>query len=87
MFVNKRTLLVSVTLDASGVGPDSESRLLEFKTAMWIVAIAALHCAFQHLVMERQLKLVLRLAVTTEAQLRFAGLQQTEICEAWLLRV
>ena len=72
MLVNERTLLVGVTLDASGVGAGRQSGLFEFETAVRIVTIAALHRAFQHLVMERQVELVLCFAVTTQAELRFA---------------
>ena len=67
MLVNKRSLLVCVTLDTGCVRAGRESRLLELKTAVRIVAIAALHRAFQHLVMEWQIKLVLGLAMTTDA--------------------
>ena len=72
MLVYKRSLLVCVTLDAGCVDASRQSCLFEFKTAVWIVAIAALHRPFEHLVMERQIKLVLRFAVTTQAKLRFA---------------
>ena len=87
MFVNERALLVRMTLDAGCVGADRKSRLLEFKTAVRVVAIAALHCALQHFVMEGQLELVLGLTMTIETKLRFARFEQTEIREAWLLRV
>ena len=53
MFVNKRSLFICVTLDASCIGARGQSRLFELKAAVWIVAVAALHRAFQHLVMER----------------------------------
>ena len=53
MFVNKRSLFICVTLDASRIGARGQSRLFELKAAVWIVAVAALHRAFQHLVMER----------------------------------
>ena len=72
MFVNKRSLLVCVTLDASCIRSRRQSRLFELETAVRIVAVAALHRAFQHLVMERQVELVLCLAMTTETELRFA---------------
>ena len=75
MFVNKRTLLVYVALDASCIGAGGEPRLFQFKPAVRIVTIAAFHGAFQHLVMEGQLKLVLRLTVTTQTQLGFAHLE------------
>ena len=87
MLVNKWSLLVCVTLDAGCIGAGRESRLLEFKTAVRIVAIAALHRAFQHFVMERQIELVLRLAVTTQAKLRLAVPEQFQIGEARLLCV
>ena len=77
MLVHKRSLLISVTLDASRVGAGRESGLFELETAVRIVAIAALHCAFQDLVMERQVELVLRLSMTTETKLWFAILQQS----------
>ena len=79
VFVNKRSLLVCVTLDASCIGSRGQSRLFEFETAVRIVAIAALHRAFQHLVMERQVELVLRFAMTTETKLRFAVFEQPQI--------
>ena len=75
MLVNKRTLLVSVTLDARGVGAGRESRLFQLESAVWVVAIAAAHRAFEYFVMERQVKLVLRFAVTTETKLWLALLQ------------
>ena len=87
VFVNKRSLLVCVTLDASGVGAGRESRLFQFETAMRIVAIAALHRAFQHLVMKRQVELVLRLRMATETELWLARLEQLQIGEPGLLRV
>lgn len=72
MFVNEGALLVCVTLNASRVDARRQSRLLEFKATVRIVAIAALHRSFQHFVMERQIELVLGFTVTTEAKLRFA---------------
>jgi hypothetical protein len=87
MFVNKGTLFVDVTLDAGCVGASGESCLFEFKTAVRIVTIAALHRAFQHLVMERQVELVLGLHVATQAELRFARSEQFQIGETGLLRV
>ena len=85
MFVNKWSLLVYVTLDASCVCAGRKSRLLELEATVRVVAIAALHCTFQHLVMERQIELVLGLGVTTHTQLRFARLEQTQIREAGFL--
>ena len=56
MLVNKWSLLIYVTLYASRIGACCQSRLFKFETAVRVVAIAAFHCAFQHLVMERQIK-------------------------------
>src|SRR6185503_16098205 len=84
MFVNKRSLFVCVTLDASRVGARRQSRLLKFETTVWIVTIAALHRTFQHLVVERQIELVFGLTMTTETKLRLALLQQLQIRDAWL---
>ena len=67
VFVSKRTLLVSVTLDASGVAAGGKSGLLEFKTAMRVVAITTLHRAFENLMMERHIKRGLNLTMTTRA--------------------
>jgi hypothetical protein len=72
VFVNKRTLFVYVTLKASRVDTSCEPRLFQFKPAVRIMAIAAFHGAFKHLVTERQLKLVLGLAMTTHTELWFA---------------
>ena len=87
MLIDKWTLLVRVTLDACRICTGSKSGLFEFKTAMWIVAVAALHGSFKNLVMERKIKLVLHLGMTTEAQLRFAYSQQLKRRDAWLLSV
>ena len=87
MLVNKRALLVRVTLDAGGVSAGGEACLFEFKTAVRIVAVAALHRAFQHLVMERQVELVLGFAMATEAKLWLAFAEQLQIRKPGLLRV
>ena len=85
MLVNEGTLFIDVTLDARCVGAGSESCLFKFETAVWIVAVAALHRAFQHFMMERQIKLVLGLAVTTQAKLWLTLAEQLQIREAWFL--
>ena len=76
-----------MALDTPGIGSCRQSGLLQFKTTVGIVAIAALHCTFQHLVMERQVELVLCLTVTAQAELRFAVLKQLQTGQAGLLRV
>lgn len=87
MLVNKRTLFVSMTLDTRGIRAGRQSRLFQLESAVRVVAIAASHRAFEHFVMERQVELVLGLAVTTEAKLWLALLQQAYVRKAWLLCV
>jgi hypothetical protein len=79
VFVNKRTLLVCVTLDAGGIDARRQSRLFQLKSAVWVVAIATLHRAFQHFVMERQVELVLCFAMTTQTKLWLALAEQLQI--------
>jgi len=87
MFVNKRTLLVCVTLYASSVCACRKSCLFELKPAVRIVTVAALHRAFQHFVVERQIELVLDLRVATQAELWLVHLQQANGRDTRLLRV
>ena len=87
VLVNKRTLFVRMTLDAGRVRARREARLFELEAAVWIVAVAAFHRAFEHLVMEGQTKLVLRFGVTTQTKLWLAFLEQLEIGEAGFLRI
>ena len=87
VLVNKRTLLVSMALDAGSIGAGRQTRLFQLESAVWVVAIAALHRAFQHFVMERQIELVLCFAMTTQAKLWLALSQQLQIRQAGFLRV
>ena len=87
MLVNERALFVSVTLDARGISASREPRLFQLKAAVWVVAVAALHRAFEHFVMERQVELVLGFAVTTQAKLRLALFEQPNVGKARLLCV
>jgi len=75
MFVNKWTLFVCVTLDARGVRAGRQPRLFQLEPAVWVVAIAALHRAFEHFVMGRQGELVFDLIVTVQAKPRLADFQ------------
>ena len=75
MLVNKRTLFVGVTLDARGIGAGCESRLFQLESAVWVMAIAASHRAFEHFVMGRQGELVFDLIVTVQAKPRLADFQ------------
>ena len=87
MFVNKRSLLVRMAFDASSVSARRQSRLFKFEAAVRVVAIAALHRAFQHPVMERQIELVLGLTMTTETELRLAVSEQFQLGDTGLLCV
>ena len=75
MFERKWTLLIGVTLDARGVGANGETSLSQLETAVRIVAIAASHGAFEHLVMGRHRELMFDFAVTAQTKLRFADLE------------
>ena len=74
MFKSERTLLIRVTLHAGRVNASSQSRLFKLESAMGIVAVAALHRAFEDLVMKRQIKLVLDLRVAAKTKLGLIGL-------------
>ena len=87
VFVNKRTLFIRMTFYASRVGASRESCLFQFKTAMRVMTITALHGAFQHLVMEGQIKLVLHLGVATQAKLWLAVFQKFDGREARLFGI
>ena len=75
MFEGEWALLVRVTLYASGICANGESGLFEFKTAMRIMAIAALHGPFKNFVMERKVELMLRFGMTAHTKLRLRDLQ------------
>jgi hypothetical protein len=68
------TLFVRMTLNARCICTGCEPGLLELKTAVRIVTIAALHRAFEHLVMERFVEVRLNFVVATDAELRLACL-------------
>lgn len=53
VFISKRSLLISMALDAGGIRAGGQPGLFQFKTAMRIVTITALHGAFENLVVER----------------------------------
>ena len=87
VFKSERSLLVNVTLDASGIRSGSQSGLLQFKAAVRVVTVATTHRPFQNLVMERHAELRLNFTVTTRAELRIVRLQHPNRCEAGLLSV
>ena len=87
MFVNKGTLLVRMTLNTSRIGAGCESCLFQFKTAVRVMTITALHGALKNFVMERQIKLVLHLGVAAQAKLWLAVFQKFDGREARLFGV
>ena len=54
---------------------------------MRIMAVTALHGAFENLVMERLVEVWFRLGMTTHTKLRFAHLQHVQGREVRLLRI
>ena len=87
MFINKRALLIRVTFNASCIRTGGQSCLFQFKTAMRVVAIAAAHRAFKHLVVKGLIELVLYFAVATQAKLRVACFQHPQRRKAGLFSV
>jgi len=85
MFVNKRPLLICMTSDTRNVRTDSQFSLLVFEAAVRIMAIAALHRALEHFVMEGLLETRLGLVVATHAKLWFALLQLPCVGLIWTL--
>ena len=69
------SLFIRVTLQTPRIRAGRKTRLLEFKAAVWIVAITAFHLPFKDFVMKRAAKLRLGFGVTTDAELRFAATQ------------
>src|ERR1700752_1326870 len=87
VLVSEWTLLVGVTLYAGRIGAGFQPGLLEFKAAVRVVTVAALHFAFEHLVMKRLVEVGLNFVVAAYAQLRFADLEQITSGEVGLLSV
>jgi hypothetical protein len=72
MFKDERPLLISVTFHAGRIRAGGQTLLFGFKSAMRVMTIAALHEAFQHLVVEGHRELSFLLGVTLKAQTRLA---------------
>ena len=87
VFVNKWPLLIGVTLNTSSVCTGSQPRLFEFETAVRIVTVATPHRAFEHFMMERQVKLVFDLRMAANAQLWLARFQHFDMVKRRFLRV
>ena len=78
MLVDEWSLFVGVTLNASGIGAGREPCLFGFKSAMSVVAISTLHRAFENLVMEWLIELMLYFRVAFETKLGLGGLQKLD---------
>ena len=78
MLEHEGPLFVGVTFHARGVRSGVEPRLLQFESAMRVMAITATHEPFKHLVVVRHRKCRLDLAVATNAKLRVVQLQHSD---------
>jgi len=87
VFEREGTLLVSVTLNASGIGTGREPGLLQLKAAVRVMAVAALHHSFENFMVERLVEIRLRFLMATHAELRLACFQHMDCREARLLGV
>ena len=76
VFVRERPLLICMALDAPGICSYGQSGLLEFKTTVGIVAIAAFHHSFEDFVMKRLVKIGLDFTMAADTKLRLSKLQQ-----------
>ena len=70
VFEYERSLLVGVALDTSRISANCQLGLFLFEPAVRIVAIAALHRAFEHPVVKWFTELSLRFVVAGHAELR-----------------
>lgn len=75
MFVRERPLLIGMALDTTGIGSGRQSGLLQLKTTVRIVAIAAFDHSFEYFVMEGLVEIGLDFAMTAETKLWLAQLQ------------
>src|SRR5689334_14494938 len=78
MFEIEWTLLVGMALNARRVSADCQSRLLQLKTTVWVVTVAAAHGALEHLVVGRHRELMFHLGVTVQTELWLARFQQLD---------
>ena len=87
VLIGERALLIDVTLDAGCISSGSQTRLLQFESAVRIVAIVAAHRALQDLVMEGHRKLRLHFGVTPGAKLRVIRFKHSSGSKAGLLGI
>lgn len=73
VFVSERSLFVGMTLNTRRISACCQPGLFQLEAAVGIVTIAALHRAFQHLVMKRLVEVGLNFVVATDAELWLAG--------------
>ena len=85
VFEHERSLLVAVALDASGIGANRKLRLLLLESAMRIVAIAALHRAFENFMVKGLAELSFRFVVAGHAKLRLVCGKHSFRRLAWVL--
>ena len=78
MFESEWTLLVRMTLNTGRICAGRQPRLFEFKTTMRVVTVAALQRAFENLVVEGQIELMLDFGMAAQTQLRFARFEKLE---------
>jgi len=78
VLIGERSLFVRVTLNASRVSAGGQSRLLEFKAPVRIVAIAALHRAFKNLMVKGLGEIGLRFTMAAHAKPWLAHLQDSD---------
>lgn len=78
VFKNEWPLFVGVAFNAGGIGAGRESGLFQLKTAVRIVAIAALQRAFKHFVMKGCVELMFDFSVAAQAELRVIHLQHLQ---------
>ena len=84
---SKWTLLVGMALNARRVSADRQPRLLQLKTTVRVVTVAAAHRALEHLVVGRHRELMFHLGVTAQTELWFTNLQQLDRREIRLLGI
>lgn len=87
VFECERPLFVDVALNAGCISARRQSGLLQLKSAVWIVTVAATHGAFQNLVVEGRRELRFDFAMATDTKLRIVGLQHSYSREARLFGI
>ena len=83
VFVNERSLLVGVALDARCIDAYGQLGLLGFEPAVRIVTITASHCSLEDFVMEGLLEIRLGLVVAAHAKLWFTLLKHFSVALGW----